>query len=116
MSQEHIETIMTWRGGCWQYKREDIRYFLRDDGALIHGIVRRGPEPGNRVIDALARMTVQPDGCLLFRAGDAVVRTLPAGTAPAEVAAVWEEITAVAALRLTPPSDQLLSSIPDDED
>ncbi len=94
MSQT-IETLMTLWGGCWRYNAEDIRYFLRDGAEMIHGIVRRREdEPGGYVIKPLARMSVGADCALLFQVGDAVVRTLPGGSDPAEVAAVWEEVIA----------------------
>ena len=90
MSQ--IETWMMWRGGMWRYDPGAIQYFLRDDGCLAHGIVRPGPE-GDEMVTALAVMQTQPDGTLLFKAGG-TVRTMPAGSDPAEVRVVWEGLIA----------------------
>ena len=88
MSQ--IETWMMWRGGMWRYDPGAIQYFLRDDGCLAHGIVRPGPE--GREMTSLAKLSVQPDNSLQFTVSGAVVRTMPAGSDPAEVRTVWEAL------------------------
>ena len=45
------------------------------------------------MVTALAVMQTQPDGTLLFKAGG-TVRTMPAGSDPAEVRVVWEGLIA----------------------
>ena len=63
---------------------------LWDGAEIVHGLVRPGPE--GREMTSLAKLSVQPDNSLQFTVSGAVVRTMPAGSDPAEVRTVWEAL------------------------
>ena len=90
MSRKTVETWIIWRGGMW--RSGDVGSYLADGAEIVHGVVRPGPEGDE--MDALAKLSVQPDNSLQFTVAGAVVRTMPAGSDPAEVRVVWEALIA----------------------